>query len=167
VESEAGQIRSGTTPMTRPSRIEEGSATTAALATLVLLAGLFFLALMPARPPAALPANSPADQFSAMRALARLQEIAAEPHPLRDRGEMELDVELPAVACGCIPKHAQLRTRKIERGGGGLERQTVSEPEFALANPGFSGLQPAARDPGRGCRSTRLQLWRELLSISR
>lgn len=60
---------------------EQGSATTAAFATLLLLAVLFFLALASVRPPSALPASAPADQFSAMRALGKLQVIARQPHP--------------------------------------------------------------------------------------
>jgi Peptidase family M28 len=69
-------------------RRTEGSATTAAVATMVLLSVLFFLAWRPERPPAALPADAPADEFSAIRALNELKPMAAAPHPL---GSVEHD----------------------------------------------------------------------------
>jgi hypothetical protein len=62
--------------------LAQGSAATAAVTTLVLVTALFFLAWWSAQPPSPLPSDAPADQFSAMRALDKLQVIAQAPHPL-------------------------------------------------------------------------------------
>jgi hypothetical protein len=51
------------------------------LALLAWLSALVVLALLRLSPPAPLPADAPAEQFSAERALALLHVIAAEPHP--------------------------------------------------------------------------------------
>jgi Peptidase family M28 len=53
----------------------------AAIITLVMLVVLFWGAVEQIQPPAPVPANAPADQFSALRALENLREIARKPRP--------------------------------------------------------------------------------------
>ncbi len=48
---------------------------------LTLVTGFLVLAIYPLRPPAVVPAGSPAGEFSAVRAAAHLEHFAQAPHP--------------------------------------------------------------------------------------
>src|ERR1700761_964213 len=51
------------------------------LAPTIAIAGALLLALITAQPPSPAPADPPAGQFSAARAMADIRQIAAAPHP--------------------------------------------------------------------------------------
>ena len=57
------------------------------LATAAFLAVVGGVTLAAQRPPAALPADAPADAFSAARAMRHVEAIAREPHPLGSAAE--------------------------------------------------------------------------------
>jgi hypothetical protein len=97
---------------------------------IVLFAGLGYRSMLP---PAPLPSNTPADQFSAERAMEHVAAIAAEPHPIGSAA-------IAAVRDYIV---AELETLGID-----VELQTINAPNYFGGGELVSVVNIIARIPG-------------------
>lgn len=95
--------------------------------------GLAVLSILLIQPPSPLPANAPADRFSAARAMAHVEAVAARPHPIGTTAHAEVQTYLfgQLRALGLQPQVQQVEV---------LQGQIVTHVENVLARlPGSKG----------------------------